>query len=187
VVLDRATAAEFFDDLAERLDHPDGPEVYVEVPRDARRAAIVEGLAGRYRAKFRTGGERADLYPDSAELAGGIAAVVEAGVSFKATAGLHRAVRNTDPDTGFEQHGFLNLLLATDLLLGTGTERDAQALLDERDGETLAGRVRALDDDQARSVRAAFTSFGTCSIVEPLTELIALGVVAVHPDGGPES
>jgi hypothetical protein len=33
-----------------------------------------------------------------------IAAVVAAGVSFKPTAGLHHALRNTDPETGFEQH-----------------------------------------------------------------------------------
>lgn len=80
-------------------------DVAVEVPRDARRDAVLEALAGSpYRAKFRTGGVRASLYPSEGELASTVLAAVRAGVAFKATAGLHHAVRNTDPDTGFEQH-----------------------------------------------------------------------------------
>ncbi|MEU7819068.1 hypothetical protein [Pseudonocardia sp. NPDC049154] len=172
--------AEFLDLLGEG---PAGDlDVYVELPRDLRRVAILEALAasGRYRAKFRTGGVRADLHPDEAELAAGVAAVVGAGVPFKATAGLHHAVRNTDPGTGFEQHGFLNLLLATDALVRGGTEHEARALLAERDGATVAGLVRAVEP----GVRAAFTSFGTCSITEPRDELVALGVLtAPVPEG----
>jgi hypothetical protein len=148
--------------------------VYVEVPRDDRRSAVLAGLPGRYRAKFRTGGVRADLYPGEAELAASLAAVVRARVPFKATAGLHHAVRNTDPDTGFEQHGFLNLLLATDILARGGAEDDARAVLAERDARVVADGVRALDPGPARR---AFTSFGTCSVTDPLAELIELGVV----------
>ena len=43
---------------------------------------------------------------------------------FKCTAGLHNAVRHRDPDTGFEHHGFLNVLLATRASLD-GAERRA--------------------------------------------------------------
>lgn len=154
-----------------------GTDVYVEIPRDARRPELITRLGGRYRAKFRTGGVRADLYPDEAELAGAIHAAVAAGVAFKATAGLHHALRNTDPQTGFEQHGFLNLLLATDALVSGATEREAADLLGERDGETVAGRLLGLDDQHIRAARAAFTSFGTCSITDPLGELVALGIV----------
>lgn len=172
---------EFLDLLGEG---PAGPlDVYVQVPRDLRRVAILEALAsssGRLRAKFRTGGVRADLHPDEAELAAGVAAVVGAGVPFKATAGLHHAVRNTDPRTGFEQHGFLNLLLATDALVRGGTESDARTLLAERGSATVAGLARAVEP----GVRAAFTSFGTCSITEPRDELVALGVLtAPVPEG----
>ncbi|MGI5126075.1 hypothetical protein ACQEVB_04595 [Pseudonocardia sp. CA-107938] len=171
-------AAEFFEHLA---DPP--VDVYVEVPRDGRGPAIVDGLRGRYRAKFRTGGVRAELYPSVAELAASIAAVVAAGVPFKATAGLHHAVRNTDPETGFEQHGFLNLLLATDALLAGGSAADAQALLAERDPAAVAAQVRALDAAAVARTRAAFTSFGTCSITEPLAELVALGIISVVTEG----
>jgi hypothetical protein len=159
-----------------------GIDVYVEVPRDRRRAEILDRLPGRCRAKFRTGGVRAELYPDETELAAAIAAVVAAGVPFKATAGLHHALRNTDPETGFEQHGFLNVLLATDVLLTGGSAQDAAALLSERDSTVVAGLICSLGSERVADVRTAFTSFGTCSITDPLTELVELGVVTA-PEG----
>ncbi len=150
--------------------------VFVEIPRDDRRVPLLNALAGTgHRAKFRTGGVRADLYPDEAELAAAVRTAVEAGVPFKATAGLHHALRNTDPSTGFEQHGFLNLLLATDAVLRS--DGDPEALLAERDGAVVAGRLRALDADRVAAARAGFTSFGTCSITDPLTELTGLGLL----------
>jgi hypothetical protein len=133
------------------------------------------------KAKFRTGGVHAHLYPDEAELAASIAAAVRLGVAFKATAGLHHAVRNTDPATGFEQHGFLNVLLATGVLLDGGSERDAQHVLADRDGAAVAGQLRDLLPERVAAIRSAFVSFGTCSIAEPLTELIELGIVT-EPD-----
>ncbi|MGA6167876.1 hypothetical protein [Amycolatopsis magusensis] len=170
-----------------RLDDVPELDVYVEVPRDDRRPEILDGIAGRYRAKFRTGGVRAEMYPGEAELAAAIAAVVKAGVPFKATAGLHHAVRNTDPETGFEQHGFLNVLLATDSVLDGGSTEDAAAVLAERDGAKIAGTLAALGPRRVAAARAAFTSFGTCSITDPLTELVELGLVtAPRPGAGTE-
>ena len=177
------TPGELVDRLGETLSGRPQLDVYVEVPRDDRRLALIGALAGRYRAKFRTGGVRADLYPSEAELADSIAAVVAAGVPFKATAGLHHAVRNTYPGTGFEQHGFLNVLLATDSLARGGDRHDARTLLAERDGETVAGLVRELgrSGTGAGRVRSAFTSFGTCSVTEPLGELVELGIIEGAP------
>lgn len=148
--------------------------VAVEVPRDDRRPEVIAALAGtRYTAKLRTGGVRADLYPDEAELARAIAALVDAGVPFKATAGLHHALRNTDPDTGFEQHGYLNLLVAADAAVAGADADELARLLGERDGSTVTERVRALDPE----VRRTFRSFGTCSITDPTTELVDLGLL----------
>ncbi|PXY22900.1 hypothetical protein [Prauserella muralis] len=152
--------------------------VFVEVPRDARRPAVLAACAERgHPAKFRTGGVTAELYPDEAELAAAVAAAVRAGVPFKATAGLHHAIRNTDPETGFEQHGFLNLLLATDAALGGADEAELAAVLAERDAGSVSARVRELGASRTAAARAAFVSFGTCSITEPLGELADLGLV----------
>ncbi|MBN6038937.1 hypothetical protein [Amycolatopsis sp. 195334CR] len=166
-----------------QLDGAPDVDVYVEIPRDDRRPELLDGIAGRYRAKFRTGGVRAEMYPDEAELAAAVAAVVAAGIPFKATAGLHHAVRNTDPETGFEQHGFLNLLLATDSLLAGGSTENAAVLLAERDGAKIAGTLAALGPERVAAARAAFTSFGTCSITDPLTELVELGLVTAPRSG----
>ena len=85
----------------------------MEVPRDERRGDVIAALADTgLRAKFRTGGTTADAYPDERELADAIHQSLTHDVPFKATAGLHHAVRNTDTATGFEQHGFLNVIAA---------------------------------------------------------------------------
>ncbi|RZD90823.1 hypothetical protein [Streptomyces albidoflavus] len=151
-----------------------GVTVYVEVPRDRRRAGLIAALADSpFLAKFRTGGVRAELYPDERELARAVLLAIRAQVPFKATAGLHHAVRNTDPRTGFEQHGHLNLLAATGAALNGAGEEEVVAVLAERDATTVAGLVRALSPE----VRTAFRSFGTCSLAEPVGELAALGLL----------
>jgi len=163
------SADEFFGALPS-LDVP----VFVEVPRDERRPAIIARCAETgHQAKFRTGGVKAELYPDETELAAAVRAAIDAGVPFKATAGLHHAIRNTDPSTGFEQHGYLNLLLATAAAIDGADETRLAAVLAERDGKAVATQVSTVDP----KVRERFRSFGTCSIIEPLTELVALGLL----------
>lgn len=153
-------------------------DVYVEIPRDERRPELIALLGDTpYRAKFRTGGVRADLYPPEDELAQAIHAVVNAGVAFKATAGLHQAVRNTDGQRGFEQHGFFNLLLATDAAVQGAGREQISGLLAERDGAALAARLRDLPAERAERARASFRSFGTCSVLEPLAECVGWGLI----------
>jgi hypothetical protein len=178
VPIDQSPAA-LFDALDEIASAAPGVELFVEVPRDGRRPAILAGLAGTpHAAKFRTGGVVRDAYPDETELAAAIAAVADAEVRFKATAGLHHAIRNTDPDTGFEQHGFLNVMLATHRAAAGASEARLSETLAERDGARLAADLAALDDEEVAALRAKFLSFGTCSISEPLTELIELGLIS---------
>jgi hypothetical protein len=156
--------------LREVIGDADGIAVYVEVPRDARRAGLVSELAATpYRAKVRTGGLEQAMYPDEAELASALVELIAAEVPFKATAGLHHALRNTDPETGLEQHGFVNLLAATERARqGAGVEEVA-AVLAERDPSRLPGLPRT----------SPLLSIGTCVIAEPVEELAALGLVAL--------
>lgn len=152
--------------------------VFVELPRDERRGALIGELAGTaYLAKLRTGGVRADLHPDAAELGSAIVALVRAGVPFKATAGLHHAVRNTDAATGFEQHGFVNVLVAVAASLEGADSAEASVVLADRNGAGLAASLAALPVGQAEQVRSVFRSIGTCSIDQPVSDLASLGLV----------
>jgi len=163
---------------AAALSIPPGPPVFVEVPWDATQPEILDALArtGAH-AKLRTGGTTAGAFPSEVRLAAAIDGCLARGLAFKCTAGLHHAVRHTATDTGFEHHGFLNVLLATAALLdGAGVPR-AAAVLAERSPGTLAGAARRLDGDRIAAVRARFRSFGTCSISEPLDDLAALGLL----------
>jgi hypothetical protein len=155
---------------------PDGVASYIEIPRGPGLQAALDALAGtRHRAKFRTGGVVPQAHPGEPELAESILAAVSRGISFKCTAGLHHAVRHTDGD--LEQHGFLNVLLATSAALDGAKAGDLAAVLAERSPGAVAAAVGALTQDQAAAVRASFLSFGTCSITDPVEDLVALGLL----------
>ncbi|NYF55667.1 hypothetical protein [Micromonospora purpureochromogenes] len=162
--------------LAERLT---GVDVYAEVPLtfgltgalDTLAAARADGLP--VAAKFRTGGLAAELFPTPVELAAVICACRDRALPFKLTAGLHHALRHLDPETGFTHHGFGNVLAAT-LAAAEGAEVDAvAALLAATDPLPLVEQARARRDEE----RPLWVGFGSCSILEPLTDLIRLGLV----------
>ncbi|SFU08104.1 hypothetical protein SAMN05660657_05487 [Geodermatophilus amargosae] len=150
----------------------------VELPRTDARDEVLDVLAGtRYRAKLRTGGVRADLFPPPEELAETLSACITRGVALKCTAGLDSAVRHTDADTGFDHHGFLNLLVTVDALADGASRLVALERLREDDGAALAAAVRAWSPDRVCRARALFTSFGTCSVLDPVDDLTALGLL----------
>lgn len=159
--------------------------VYVEPPRlrgeeptHSWLSALDELAAVDLRVKLRTGGVEADAFPSAAELAASLAAVLDRELRFKATAGLHNAVRHRDPETGFEHHGFLNVLVATRASLSGEPEDSVAKLLDESDPRAVRAIVAEVGGvDGLVSARRWFTSFGSCSILEPLEDLTALGLV----------
>ncbi|WP_150245227.1 hypothetical protein [Nocardiopsis quinghaiensis] len=165
--------------VAERLHAhlPEGAEGFVEVSRRGDVRADLEALGGTgHSAKFRTGGLTHEAHPGEEELAAFLHTVVELEMPFKCTAGLHHAVRHTTSE-GFEQHGFLNVLLATAALLDGATGREAAHVLADRDGPRLATLAAKLTDAESGQARRRFRSFGTCSVTEPLEDLVVLGAL----------
>ncbi|MFF4339053.1 hypothetical protein ACFY00_03815 [Kitasatospora sp. NPDC001540] len=153
---------------------PEDVGAAVELPRSERPEDGLDALVGtRYRAKYRTGGLAHSAFPSVTELAGFLLGCAERALPYKCTAGLHHAVRHTDLGTGYEHHGFLNVLLAA----GSSDRSQAVELLAERDGARLATAVESLTEHQIAGIRASFTSFGTCSIAEPLEDLARLGLL----------
>lgn len=152
--------------------------VYVEVPAAAAAgswlaAADVVAESG-LRLKFRTGGLSADAFPSAPDLAQWIDAALDRETPFKCTAGLHNAVRHTAGDTGFEHHGFLNVLLATRLLFDGTPAADVIETLEERDPGALVELATSVD---LAGARRWFTSYGSCSVTDPLSDLVRLGLL----------
>jgi len=153
---------------------------FVEITDDA----LLPELAKRgLRAKIRTGGVTADAFPAPERIAAFLRACNEAGVAFKATAGLHHPLRCVKPLTyeanapAGTMHGFVNVFLAAALL------EHAEEILREDDP-----RAFAFNDDGVRwrgyevttealvEMRRDFAlSFGSCSFDEPISDLQELG------------
>jgi hypothetical protein len=110
--------------------------------------------------------------PPMDELAAAIRACRERSIVFKATAGLHHAIRRDG------EHGFLNLLAAAVF----GDEAEALAEDDPTAFGLDAGRFvwrdrAAYADETARVRRNLFAGFGSCSVAEPVAELRALAIL----------
>ncbi len=123
-------------------------------------------VQGSVRIKIRCGPDP----PSIPQLADAIRVCREYGLAFKATAGLHHAIR-TD-----EQHGFLNLLAAATF----GDEEQALAETDPSafalDEEAFRWRDREASPEEVATMRRErFVSLGSCSFDEPVEELRALG------------
>ncbi|MFI6758500.1 hypothetical protein ACIBF5_05055 [Micromonospora sp. NPDC050417] len=155
------------------------PDLYAEVPLTWGLLAALDRIAEAraagipVAAKFRTGGLAAELFPSPAELAAVIRACRERALPFKLTAGLHHALRHTDPETGFTHHGFVNVLVATAAATEGAEVAEIAELLASGDPLRMVepARVRREQD------RALWRGFGSCSIDEPLTDLVQLGLI----------
>lgn len=151
-----------------------GVPAAIEIPRIDGWQHALDVLAedGAERAKFRTGGPTSADVPSDDELSIFLTACVERSLAFKLTAGLHHAVRRGEPDA--PEHGFLNVLAAVTALLAGATRIDARSLVAEQDPTVLLG---VLNGDLAPRARSLFTAYGSCSISEPLDDLVALGIL----------
>jgi len=122
--------------------------------RDDVPAAIGAVAAIGGRVKLRCGGA---FVPSIEQIGLVVACCRDAGVPFKATAGLHHPMRRG------EEHGFLNLLAAA-----TAPLDRIEEVLAEEDGSAL---------ELEEASREVFVGFGSCSWREPVEELQELGML----------
>ncbi len=154
-------------------------DVYAEIPLswgllaglDTVAAQRTEGL--RIAPKFRVGGLAAELFPTPVELAAVICACRDRNLPFKLAAGLRHALRHTDPETGFTHHGFLNVLVASAVAGDGGEVAEVAEALAATHPVPLVEPARSRRDEP----RPLWVGFGAFNVLEPLTELIRLGLI----------
>jgi hypothetical protein len=163
-------------------------DAYMEVPITEDPADLIEAVRqGGGRAKVRTGGVTADAFPSPTQLLRFLRRCRDAGVAFKATAGLHHPLRGAyrltyEPDSGCAvMFGFLNVFLAAAFLEHGMGDDEALALLEESSPNSLRfeddaawWRSHRLGVAELRLARRFANAFGSCSFREPLDDLRAM-------------
>jgi hypothetical protein len=154
-------------------------DVYAEIPLSwgllAALDTVGEARGGglRIAPKFRVGGLAAELFPTPVELAAVICACRDRNLPFRLAAGMRHALRHTDPETGFTHHGFLNVLVGTIYAADGGEVAEVAEALAATHPVPLVEPARARRDGP----RPLWVGFGTAEVMDPLTELIRLGLV----------
>jgi hypothetical protein len=161
---------------------------YVEFPPE-KAAEVLPVLAdhGAW-AKIRMGGVTAESVPTSEVVARFLLQCVRERVAWKATAGLHHAVRGvrelTPGGPRVAMHGFVNLFLAGAQAFYGADEKALVRMLNKEDPSAFRADddvLRWQDDnvlivDQVEKVRNEFAiSFGSCSFDEPIEDVKAMG------------
>lgn len=181
-----AASGEEIDGVLDILDDELYPYFELDWRGDVRGGvAAIAGLDGG--AKIRTGGVIAGDHPGVLEVTRFIQACRMADVPFKATAGLHHPIRADQSSVGTKQFGFLNVILGAAMLhAGVINGSEFGELLAEEDPRsftfdqgTAGWRLHRIEMEPLLEARSRFVhSFGSCSFVEPLDELTALGMLA---------
>ncbi|HXT18335.1 MAG TPA: hypothetical protein VN706_22075 [Gemmatimonadaceae bacterium] len=164
--------------------------VFAELPVSPDPAALVRAVkrAGIH-AKVRTGGVTAEAFPAPGDIVRFIRCCLDAGVPFKATAGLHHPIRGdfrltyADDAPHGPMYGYLNVFLAAAFMAQGTSDADAERIVTERDASaftfaphSVAWHGRQLDASALASARQRVaTSFGSCSFREPVDDLRLLG------------
>jgi hypothetical protein len=174
-------------EVLERL--PAARSRYVEFPPE--KAAQVLPVLGEYgaRAKIRMGGVTADSVPSAEVVARFLRECAKERIAWKATAGLHHAVRGVREivpgGPRVAMHGFVNLFLAGALVhFGADESAVVKTLLEEEgaafraEDDVIRWHDNTLITDQIEKARSEFAiSFGSCSFAEPVDDLKAMGWV----------
>jgi hypothetical protein len=159
--------------------HDKDLQVYAEIPLSWGLLGALDAVAGargdglRMAPKFRIGGLAAELFPTPVELAAVICACRDRELPFRLAAGLRHAIRHTDPETGFTHHGFLNVLTGSVLAADGAEVAEVAESLAATHPMPLVEPARGRRDGP----RPLFVGFGAVNVVEPLTELVRLGLI----------
>ncbi len=168
---------------------PAGLIPYIEFPPEKAEEMLPVLTRFGASAKIRMGGPDPGSVPDAATVARFLIACADSQIAFKATAGLHHAVRGEyesedDPDREPQlMHGFMNLFLAA-ALAWLGKEEETIVATLEEESETnfrvsedaIRWHGHALTTSQIGTMRRDFgIEFGSCSFLDPLEDLKALG------------
>lgn len=182
-----------YDDISQAASaFSDDISLYLEVSPHSDPIPLLREIAQTHAsAKLRTGGVVESAIPSSEQVLRFLQVCVEEGISFKATAGLHHAIRGRYPLT-YEKSsasavmfGYLNVFFAAAFAAAGSSESAVLGIIDE----TNAGAFR-IDDrgvwwrdhvvvhEELAVVRQTFAlSFGSCSFTEPVAEARALNLL----------
>ena len=180
----KAADARAAQEVLERL--PAARARYVEFPPE--KAAQVLPVLADYgaRAKIRMSGTTADSVLAADVVARFLLACAKEGLAWKATAGLHHAVRGVREvapgGPRVAMHGFVNLFLAgAQALYGADEKALVKTLIEEDasafrlDDDLIRWHDNTLISDQIEKARSEFAiSFGSCSFTEPVEDLKAM-------------
>lgn len=175
-------------DVYYEVPHPIAPDVLRNVlaamaDHNSAQAVPVRSTVG---LKMRCGGTRPDAFPPAEHVARVVAGCRDAGVRFKATAGLHHPVRHYSETYEAHMHGFLNVFGSAALAVEHGLDaaRIETILLDENPDafqftkDTLSWRDLAVPLGTIHYVRDQLAmSFGSCSFDEPRDDLKELELI----------
>ena len=160
-----------------------GASLSIEVPGGSGQERALSDIQERpddpnpVQAKFRTGSTPDSPVPSPTELATFIRGCVDHDLGFKLTGGLHRAISHTTAE-GEDQFGFLNVIAATRWALAHGAEvPEMESLLSGRDPVPIMDIITRMSEADASVVRAFFTAYGCCGVMDPIGDLAALGLI----------
>ncbi len=165
---------------------PDEATIFFEIAPGAASAGYLSAIADVGAcAKVRTGGVTSGAIPSVSEVIRFMTCCAQHRVAFKATAGLHHALRAIHPLT-YEarsdrapMHGFVNVILAASMLHDGGDPDRAATLLEDDchtnfriDAEGVHWCDESFTTKSLAETRERFMlSFGSCSFTEPLAEM----------------
>ncbi len=157
--------------IASLKSYRDETDVFFEVPwdRDVTDELAMMAESEWLSAKFRCGGAAT---PTPTQLATVLKECIDLELPFKLTAGLHEPIAHEG------QHGFLNVFAAIGMryLEDSSISEMASILADENPASfsitgAFAYRGREFSEDDLEDLRSFFTTFGSCSVAEPLAGL----------------